>query len=78
MHFEKITLESGKKKKKRSLKSTLRCKLLRKRSVVIVVTLLVIIVDNDENACLASERSSFLLPFNSVLKPEVFIPLTPC
>lgn len=57
MHFEKITL----KEEKRRLKSTLRCKLLRKRSAVIVITLLVIIVDNDENARLASKRSSFLL-----------------
>lgn len=62
--------------KKRSLKSTLRFKLLCKRSAVI--TFLVIIVDNDKNACLASKRSSFLLQFNPVLKAEVLIPPTEC
>jgi len=74
MNFEKITLKAD----ERSLKSTLRCKLLHKRSAVIVITLLAIIVENDENACLASKRSSFLLRFNPIWKAEVFIPPVLC
>lgn len=68
----------SKSREKKILKSSLRCKLLHKRSADIVITLLVIIVDNDENACLASKRSSFLLWFNPILKAEGFVPPTSC